>query len=354
MMRFALIAACFLGFALTAAVGNLIQPLAKVLFAPPDSPGPEPQEAGREPENREPEDPEEPKPADPSRPGGLAAMGGLCFIVGALAAAGVGWTAACVIQPELLGSESQMNTRLLIGLAGGFLFGAAGLAEDLCRLRPRQVLGLRRRTRLALEAGAGAAVLALLWFSGCMPTGVVLPGGGYQDFGAAAPLLWLAGLVALAESARWAGRADGVCCGTAFVAMLGLIGALGQLGYLPLAVLPAALAGSVLAFLLWNFPPARMLPGATGCLFLAGAVGSIPLSAGRPALAAVLALPWLAEGGMVLVQMLWHKRTGKPLFSAAPLSRWLEKRGMSGPGIFYLFCALALGALALALGLARS
>lgn len=346
-MRFALIAACFLGFALTAAVGNLIQPLAKVLFPPEEPPGGKLDKKIKSAVSG----PEE--PPEPSRPKGLAAVGGLCFALGTLTAVGVGWTAACVIQPELLGDESQMNTRLLIGLAGGFLFGGVGLAEDLARLRPGRVLGLRRGPRLALESAAAVLVLVMLFASDCMPTGAALPGLGYCSFGPAAPVLWFGVLLALAESARWSGEADGVLCGAGFVMTLGLIGVLGQLGYLPLAVLPAALAGSLLAFLLWNFPPARMLPGAAGCLFVAGAVGCIPLSVGRPLLGAVLGLPFLAEGGMVLLQVLWHKLTGKPLFSTAPLSRWLQKREMSGPNIFYLFCALALGALVLALGFAR-
>ncbi len=162
-MRFALIAACFLGFALTAAVGNLIQPLAKVLFPPEEPPGGKLDKKIKSAVSG----PEE--PPEPSRPKGLAAVGGLCFALGTLTAVGVGWTAACVIQPELLGDESQMNTRLLIGLAGGFLFGGVGLAEDLARLRPGRVLGLRRGPRLALESAA--AVLVLLFASDCMPTG---------------------------------------------------------------------------------------------------------------------------------------------------------------------------------------
>ena len=48
-------------------------------------------------------------------------MGGLCLMVGTLAAVGVGWTAACVAQPELLGTESLLTTRQLIALFRGAL-----------------------------------------------------------------------------------------------------------------------------------------------------------------------------------------------------------------------------------------
>ena len=324
MIRFALIAASVLGFALTAAVGNLLVPLLRALVPPEKENGP----------NR----PEEEPPAPPE-PRGLPTMGGLCFIIGTLAAVGAGWTVVCAVQPELLGGG--LTGRLLLGLGGGFLLGAAGLADDLARLRPRQVLGLRAAPRLALEGGAAILTVAGLWLGGCMPTGLSLPGVGYLELGAAAAPLWAVLLLALAESARLAGPADGAVAGAAFVAMLGLMGAETVLGFFPLAVLPAALAGALMAFLLWNFYPAKLLPGSVGCLFLAGAVGGIPLSIGRADLALALALPFWAEGLAALLQGAWRRWKGRPLFKAGSLGLWLQKRG-GAVSAFYVFCALAL------------
>ena len=283
----------------------------------------------------------------------VPALGGLCLMVSTLAAVGVGWTAACIVQPTLLGSESQLMTRLLIALFGAQAFGAIGLADDAARLRSRAQLGLRCLPRLALEAAAAAAVLVLLAVNGCLPTGLQLPGAGYVELGGAALVLWGLVLVALAECARTADGADGTVCGTAFAAMLGLMMLETRLGWFPLAVLPAALAGALLAFLLWNFPPAKLRPGSCGCLYLAGVLGCVPLCIGYAELSIPLALPFWAEGGMVLLQILYHRITGRPLFRAAPLHRWLEKRGMSAVNIFYSLCALSVCGLALAVRLAR-
>ena len=106
MIRFALIVASTLGFVLTAALGNLMTPLLRAFRV-------------QQEENEPP------------------TMGGLCLMVGTLAAVGVGWTAACVAQPELLGTESLLTTRLLIALFGALCFGAVGLADDVVRLRHR-------------------------------------------------------------------------------------------------------------------------------------------------------------------------------------------------------------------------
>ena len=330
MIRFALIAASVLGFVLTAALGNLMVPLLR-----------ERQRSARgmQPDPKEPEGP-------------VPTMGGLCLMVGTLAAVGVGWLAACAAQPSLLGSDRQMMSRLLIALLGAFGFGAVGAADDIVRIRTHSALGLRRAPRLALEAAVAVLVLVLLALNGCLPTGLILPGRGYTEF-ALAPLLWGVLLVALAEAARVADGADGTVCGTAFVAMLGLMMLETQLGWFPLAVFPAALAGALMAFLLWDFPPAKLHPGKCGCLFAAGAIGCIPLCIGYAELSVPLALPFWLEGGMVALQILFYRCKGRPLFAAAPLHRWLEKRGLSAVNIFYSLCALSVCGLALAVRLAR-
>lgn len=316
MIRFALVAASTLGFVLTAALGNLMVPLLREL------------ENTRARQTRKEEKEEKQPEAQPA-----PTLGGLCLMVGTLTAAGMGWMAACIAQPELLGSDRLLMSRLLLTLFGALAFGAVGLAEDLVRLRTGSPLGLRRGVRLSLEAAAAAAELLLL--------------------GAAAPLLWGLVLVALAESARAADGADGTVCGASFVTMLGLMVLETQLGWFPLAVLPAALAGALMAFLLWNFPPAKMHPGRCGSLFLAGMIGCGPLCMGYAELSVPLALPFWAEGGMVLLQILHFRCTGRPLFRAAPLHRWLEKRGVSAVNIFYTICVLSVCGLLLAMRLVR-
>ena len=325
MIRFALIVASVLGFALTAALGNLMVPMLREL------------ERG---------------PAEPEKQQNVPTMGGLCLMVGTLAAVGVGWVAACIAQPQLLGGQDRMMSRLLIGLFGSLAFGGIGLADDFARLRSRSPLGLRRAPRLALEAAAAAAVLGLLALNGCLPTGFLLPGGSYVQCPAAPVLAGLL-LVALAECGRIADGADGTVCGAAFVSMLGLMLLETQLSWFPLAVLPAALAGALMAFLLWNFPPAKLRPGKCGCLFLAGAVGCIPLSIGYGELSVPLALPFWTEGGMVLLQILSYRIAGKALFRTVPLHRWLEQRGTGAVNLFYSMCILSVCGLLLAMRLVR-
>ena len=248
MERFALAAAVVLGFALTAALCSLFVPLRRVLE--------------RREQQQQPVQSEQPRPAPLRAP----LWGGLCAAAGTVAAVGVGWLAACVGQPELLGSEGRLMTRLLTALAGSLAFGAVGLAEDVARMRSPAALGLRRDVRLLLEALAVAFVLLLLRAAGCLPRGLGVPGAGYVLLGSAVPFLWAVLMVALAECARIAERDEGTVCGAAFVAMLALMMVEAGLGVSGLAVLPAALAGALVALGLWAFPPARLGAGCCGSL----------------------------------------------------------------------------------------
>ena len=316
MERFALAAAVVLGFALTAALCSLFVPLRRVLE--------------RREQQQQPVQSEQPRPAPLRAP----LWGGLCAAAGTVAAVGVGWLAACVGQPELLGSEGRLMTRLLTALAGSLAFGAVGLAEDLARMRSPAALGLRRDVRLLLEARA----------AGCLPRGLGVPGAGYVLLGSAVPFLWAVLMVALAECARVAERDEGTVCGAAFVAMLALMMVEAGLGVSGLAVLPAALAGALVALLLWAFPPARLGVGCCGSLLAAGAIGCIPLSLDMTSLTVPLALPFWAAGGLLAAQLLCAKRTGKPLRC------WVKKHKMSPETVF--LCSFALSAVGYVLALA--
>lgn len=124
-------------------------------------------------------------------------------------------------------------------------------------------------------------------------------------------------------------------------------------GLVPAGGAACSTGRGTLAFLLWNFPPAKLRPGSCGCLYLAGVLGCVPLCIGYAELSIPLALPFWAEGGMVLLQILYHRIAGRPLFRAAPLHRWLEARGAGPVTVFYWLCALGVCGLALALAFVR-
>ena len=116
MERFALAAAVVLGFALTAALCSLFVPLRRVLE--------------RREQQQQPVQSEQPRPAPLRAP----LWGGLCAAAGTVAAVGVGWLAACVGQPELLGSDVPCDlseTVVTEYLRGELGYDGVVVTEDL-------------------------------------------------------------------------------------------------------------------------------------------------------------------------------------------------------------------------------
>lgn len=174
-------------------------------------------------------------------------IGGLGFVVTALALGG----ALGVLQPY--------------ALAGLLAMAATGLADDRFDLRPR--------VKLAGQCAAGALLAADLASSGA-PAWLALCGGALA--------------VVLANAINLLDGMDGLAAGCSLIAALGLAFLAREAGQGWSA--EALLAGSLLGFLLWNYPRARTFMGDVGSLALGyllahalshlGRAGAGPLLAG--------------------------------------------------------------------------
>ena len=177
-------------------------------------------------------------------------------------------------------------TPLLGGVAiyGGFALTIALLAREdrdflffLLASLYLLVIGLiddrfdiQARHRIFLQAVAAIAVIAT-GISFSLGMGVVIAG--------VVTLLWLLGIV---NSTNCLDCIDGAAGTYAFVACCWFFILALQQGRLSIASLAAALAGAVLGFLLWNFPPASIFMGDLGSTFLGLMLGVLSIASGIP------------------------------------------------------------------------
>ena len=106
-------------------------------------------------------------------------------------------------------------------------------------------------------------------------------------------------------------------------------------------ILGAARVGTCLAFLLFNFHPAKVFMGDTGSLALGGAVASIAIIMKMPLYLAIVALVCIIDTMSVILQVLFFKITkGKILFKMAPFHHHLELSGMRETSVVILFWSL--------------
>ena len=120
-------------------------------------------------------------------------------------------------------------------------------------------------------------------------------------------------------------------------------------GKTTLALLPAAMAGGLAGFLVYNFHPAKVFMGDTGSLFLGAAVCGMAFALDMPLVLILVGLIYIIETVSVMMQVTYFKLThGKRIFKMTPIHHHFEMCGWSEVKIFTVFvtvtvlmCALA-------------
>ena len=232
-------------------------------------------------------------------------------------------------------TESLKLVGLLAGLA---IVAVVGAYDDARELKPLPQF-------IAQFLAAGIAVAS----------GVVI-GRVPNPFGGDIELLWLAlpftvfWIVGMMNTVNWLDGLDGLAAGVTVIASAVLCLHTFRLEQFSLTLLPLALAGAALGFLLFNFPPAKIFLGA-GAPLLGFALGVLSIIGGAKVATALLALaiPILDVAWQILTRV----RAGRSPFAAdrGHLHHRLYDFNIAPRAIVALYYALsaAFGALALIL-----
>jgi phospho-N-acetylmuramoyl-pentapeptide-transferase len=97
---------------------------------------------------------------------------------------------------------------------------------------------------------------------------------------------------------------------------------------LDIAVVAAAIVGSLIGFLWWNTSPAQITMGDTGSFGLGGALAALAILSRTELLLVLLGGLFLIITGQVIVQRIYFKATkGKRIWRASPLHHHFEMKG---------------------------
>lgn len=103
-------------------------------------------------------------------------------------------------------------------------------------------------------------------------------------------------------------------------------------------ILGASSVGTCLAFLIFNFHPAKVFMGDTGSLALGGAVAAIAIMMKMEVYLAIVAFVCIIDTLSVILQVTYFKLTkGKRIFKMAPFHHHLELSGMKETKVVILF-----------------
>ncbi|HEX3605107.1 MAG TPA: phospho-N-acetylmuramoyl-pentapeptide-transferase [Candidatus Dormibacteraeota bacterium] len=224
----------------------------------------------------------------------------------------------------------------VFALLGG---AAIGVVDDVANIRGRGALGLHGRQKLVLQLLVG--VLVGIGLDAVGLTREIIPGVGAVNLHwLIIPLAALA-VIACSNAVNLTDGVDGLAGSTSVIALVTMWALAQHAGNAPVAVVSASLCGGVLAFLFYNWWPARVFMGDTG---------SLALGCALVALAAELRLLWLlpllgavfvAETLSVIINVTAIRRFGRRVFRASPLHHHFEELGLREQRLVICFAGAA-------------
>ena len=114
------------------------------------------------------------------------------------------------------------------------------------------------------------------------------------------------------------------------------------LGYEDIAVFSFVLIGTLLGFLTYNFPKAKVFMGDTGSLSLGATLGAYAIMTRHEVLLVLIGLVFVIETLSCIIQIIVYKLTKKRVFPMTPIHHSFEKKGWKENDIVKLFWTLGL------------
>ncbi len=273
-------------------------------------------------------------------------------------AGGVIFILPILLITMILGAASLFsnNYRLLYSLIFIILCGGIGFTDDFIKIVRKHNQGLTVRQKTILLAGAITLYVAAMYFSGYISTEIFIP-----YFNVRLPLSYFYFVLIIpfifffVNSVNLTDGLDGLATSVtlpyavAFIFVALIFNSAGK-GDIGIAALAASTVGGLLAFLIFNFHPAKVFMGDTGSLFLGGVVVALAMCYDMPYFILLGGIVYLFEGLSVVLQVAYFKLThGKRIFKMTPIHHHFEMCKWNEVKIVVIFTAVSALACILAL-----
>ncbi len=258
---------------------------------------------------------------------GTPMMGGLMFIISAV---------LCL----LINTPSMEEKTVFYALALGLCFGLVGFLDDFFKLKFKRNLGLTAIQKAMLQMAVSALYLYLLYVEGSMTSNIYIPFLDKSFYIHPMVYIFFAMfvMVGCVNAVNLTDGVDGLCGSVTIPVMVFFtISAVSMKKY-DLALLPAALTGGLVAYLFYNWHPAKVFMGDTGSLFLGGIVCGLAFALDMPLVLVLVGLVYIVETLSVILQVGYFKLThGKRLFKMSPIHHHFEMCGWKEEKIVLVF-----------------
>ena len=269
---------------------------------------------------------------------GTPIMGGLMFIFASM---------LCLIGNVPSMTDYSVFFVLVLGLCHGFI----GFLDDFTKIRHHRNLGLTSLQKAMLQMAVSALFLYAMYKAGVMDTHLYIPSWN-RSFDLH-PIVYIFFamfvMVGCVNSVNLTDGVDGLSSSVTLPVMVFFTAASCALEKYDLALLPASLVGGLIAYLTYNWHPAKVFMGDTGSLFLGGVVCAMAFALEMPLILILVGFVYICETMSDILQISYFKMThGKRLFKMAPIHHHFEMCGwkeekivLSFAGVSALMCILA-------------
>ena len=269
---------------------------------------------------------------------GTPIMGGLMFIFASI---------LCLMGNLPSMTDYSVFFVLVLGLCHGFI----GFLDDFTKIRHHRNLGLTSLQKAMLQMAVSALFLYAMYKAGVMDTHLYIPFWN-RSFDLH-PIVYIFFamfvMVGCVNAVNLTDGVDGLSSSVTLPVMVFFTAASCALGKYDLALLPASLVGGLMAYLTYNWHPAKVFMGDTGSLFLGGVVCAMAFALEMPLILILVGFVYICETMSDILQISYFKMThGKRLFKMAPIHHhfemcgWKEERiVLSFAGVSAIMCVLA-------------
>ena len=269
---------------------------------------------------------------------GTPIMGGLMFIFASI---------LCLMGNLPSMTDYSVFFVLVLGLCHGFI----GFLDDFTKIRHHRNLGLTSLQKAMLQMAVSALFLYAMYKAGAMDTHLYIPFWN-RSFDLH-PIVYIFFamfvMVGCVNSVNLTDGVDGLSSSVTLPVMVFFTAAACALGKYDLALLPASLVGGLIAYLTYNWHPAKVFMGDTGSLFLGGVVCAMAFALEMPLILILVGFVYICETMSDILQISYFKMThGKRLFKMAPIHHHFEMCGwkeekivLSFAGVSAIMCILA-------------
>ena len=262
---------------------------------------------------------------------GTPLMGGLMFIFAAI---------ICLVA----NIPTMEDYTVFYVLALSLCFGLVGFLDDFCKVKYKRDLGLTALQKSMLQMAVSAIYLYLLYRSGVMTSNLYIPFAKVTVYIHPIAYIFFAMfvMVGCVNAVNLTDGVDGLSSSVTLPVMVFFVAAAFARQRFDLALLPAALIGGLVAYLFFNWHPAKVFMGDTGSLFLGGVVCALAFALDVPLILILVGLVYIMETLSVILQVGYFKIThGKRLFKMAPIHHHFEMCGWKEERIVITFAVVS-------------